>query len=318
MYKIILLLSLFINLNANIITLEPSYSLKATNDVQDMLYMDKLVYTGNLDGKVNIFDLEQKKIINEIKIPNIKDFMGDDVEAKIYSIDKLNNNILISSQGQKGYINIYLHNLEQNTTQKIIDIKEKFFIRRAKFINKNKIIIATLSNEIILYDLKNKKQIYKKQISMSSFADFSLNEDKSQIICTDESGKIRVYNTKDFTFVKELKNINLDKIFQLSYKNGIILSAGQDRKAVIYQGNQTFSFDFDFLLYACSLNKDASLGAIAYNVNNDVLIIDTITKKKLYSLTLNSSNITRIIFIDNNTIIISSNDAKINIYRIKR
>jgi len=318
MYKIILFLFLFASLNANTVSIKPLYSLKSTSSVQDMLYTDNLLYTGSLDGRVNVFSLKQRRIIKKIKIPNIKDFMGDDVEAKIYSIDKLNNDILITSQGEKGYINIYLHNLQKHKTKKIISIKEKLFIRKAKFISANKIILATLSNEIILYNILNKKQIYKKQVSLSAFSDFSLNEDKTQIACTDESGKIRIYRTKDFNFIRELKNINLDKVFQLSYKNNTILSAGQDRKAVIYKGNETFSFSFDFLLYACSLNKDASLAGIAYNANNDVLIVDTITKKKLYSLTLNASNITRIIFVNNNTVVVSSNDAKINIYRIKK
>jgi hypothetical protein len=267
---------------------------------------------------VDIFDMINKVLIKQIKIKNIKDFMQDDITAKIYSIDVLDNHILITSQGDGGYINIYLYDMKNDSIKKIIDVKDKLFIRKAKFIDNTKIIIATLSNEIILYDLKAEKMIYKHQISMSSFSDFALNESKNKIVSTDESGEVKIYKVDDFQLIKKPENKNLDRVFQLSYKNNTIVTAGQDRKSVLYINNNTVVFEFDFLLYACALNSNASLFALSYNEDNDVLIIDTKTKEKLYALRENKANITKIVFKNKNTIIVSSNDNKINIYRINR
>ncbi len=295
--------------------LKPTYSLVASGDVQDIVYSDGKLYAATSESIVDIFDTNNKSIVKQIKLPQIKDFMGDDVPAKIYSIDILNNDILLVSQGMKGYRNVWLYS--NNKLEKKIDIDKKLFIKEAKFINSNTIILATLANQIMSFDINNNTNIYSMQVSPSSFSHFVLSENRTKIVTTDESGIVRVLDSKSGIILKKYDSMNLDKVYQLDYKNGIVLTAGQDRKSVIYKNNKSDFLEFNFLLYSCGLSPSGTLGAVAYNENNDVLVFDTNSKKKLYNLTENRATLTQILFIDENNIFTTSDSSKINFYKLK-
>lgn len=176
------------------------------------------------------------------------------------------------------------------------------------------IIFALLSNQIGLYNFTSDKLEYLIQISASSFSDFIINPNKKTIVTTDESGIVRQLDIKEGKTIKKFKALNLDKVYQLDFKNNTILTAGQDRKAVVYKYQSNYSLDFDFLLYSCGLSFDAKLGAIAFNEENEVLIFDTNTKQYLYNLTGQEATVTKILFKANNEVFISSNSNKINYF----
>jgi len=295
--------------------LAPTFSLKATGDVQDIVYEKDILYASTSEGVVDIFDIKQKKQIDQIKIPDIKDFIGDSVPSKLYSVDRLNDKLLIVSQGMKGYRNLWIY--ENKNLEKKIDISKKLFIKKARFINDNKIILATLSNQIIYYDLSTKKKLYTVQISPSSFSDFALSEDKTKIITTDESGIVRIVDVNNGNIIKEFESKNLDRVYQLDYKNNITLTAGQDRRMVIYKNNKSKYLDFNFLLYSCGLSPSGNLGAVAYNEENDILVVDTSSLDKLYKLTKNKATLTKILFINENSLFSTSDSEKINFYKLK-
>ena len=313
----IVLLSIFVFVS-NILAIEnltPSYSLKTTGTVQSMVIENEKLYAGTDNGTVEIFDLKTKEKIQAIKIPNIKDFMGDVISSKIYSIDVLDEKIVIVSQGIKGYRDIFIY--ENKKLDKVIDINKKMFIQQASFISSDLIIFGLLSNQIGLYDIKKKEQVYLVQVSASSFSHFMISEDKKQIVHTDESGRIRFIDVAHGKVIKEIKSLNLDKVYQLDYKNDVVITAGQDRKSVIYTKNNSYSLDFDFLLYACALSTEAKLGAIAYNEQNEVLIFDVKTKKYLYNLSAQKATLTQILFLSENEIFVSSDSQIINYYKLQ-
>jgi WD40 repeat protein len=313
MIKYILILFLSTNLFA-IKDLEPNKIFKASGTVQSIVYKDNKLYGGTSNGTVEIFDVKTTKKIKTIKLPQIKDFIGDIIPAKVYSIDLFEDKILIVSQGMKGYRNIFLY--ENEELEKIIDIKEKYYVNKASFISDKKIVFALLSNQIGVYNFKQKKLDYLIQVSPSAFSYFMIAEDKKTIASTDESGKIRVIDLETTKVINEPKALNLDKVYQLDYKNGIILTAGQDRKSVVYNGILPYYFDFDFLLYSCGLSPKAKLGAIAYNEENEVLVFDVKTKKKLYNLTKQKATLTQILFINENEVFTSSDDSNINYFKL--
>lgn len=215
----------------------------------------------------------------------------------------------------KGYRNIWLY--KDNKLIKTIDITKKLFIKEARFVSSDKIILATLSNQIIFYDMKESEKLYTVQVSSSSFSDFTLSEDKTQIITTDESGIVRVLDTKSGNIIKEYDSKNLDKVYQLDYKSEVVLTAGQDRKAVVYKDNQSDSLNFSFLLYSCGLSPSGKIGAIAYNEQNDLLVIDTKTMDKLYYLVGNKATLTKILFINETELFATSDSEQINFYKLK-
>jgi hypothetical protein len=88
--------------------IKPTYTYKANGAVTDIIYINGLLYASTDASSVDVFDTKTKKMINSIKVPQIKDFMGDIINAKVYSIDVYKNNTLITSQAEKGFREIYI------------------------------------------------------------------------------------------------------------------------------------------------------------------------------------------------------------------
>lgn len=312
--NIVLFTFLFVSNIFAIENLTPVDSFKTTGTVQSMVYKNEKLYAGTDNGTVEIFDLKTKEKIETIKVPDIKDFMGDVISSKIYSIDIIDEKILIVSQGMKGYRNIFIY--ENKKLQNLISIKEKLYIQKASFVSSNLIIFGLLSNQIGVFDIKNKKQKYLIQVSASSFSHFMISEDKKSIAHTDESGRIRILDVTNAQVIEELKSLNLDRVYQLDYKKGIILTAGQDRKAVVHQNGSSYSLDFDFLLYSCALSPKAKLGAVAYNEKNEILVFDIKTQKYLYNLSAQEATLTQILFLNEKELFVSSDSQIINYYKL--
>ena len=296
--------------------LTPNYSLKTSGGVTDLVLKNENLYVATTESSVDIFNINTKEKINSIKVPKIKDFMKDTIEARIYSIDVLENNILILSQGESGGRNIDIY--KDGKLNKIIEDKDRLFIAYAKFIDENHIVYALLSNQIYLYDIKNKKILNEMQVSQSKFSHFKLNEDKSKIAVADESGMITLLNTKDLNPIKRFDTLNLDNVFKVDIKNNFLITAGQDRRCGIYSLDERTSYykDASFLIYSASLSPSASLGAFASDEENDVTIFNTKTKENLYKLTQNKTTLTNILFINENEIFVTSDDENINYYKL--
>ena len=316
--KIFKFLTIFFLLILNIFAkdLTPNYSLKTSGGVTDLVLKNENLYVATTDSSVDIFNINTKEKINSIKVPKIKDFMQDIIEARIYSIDVLENSVLILSQGESGGRNIDIY--QNGKLNKIIEDKDRLFIAYAKFIDENHIIYALLSNQIYLYDIKNKKVVNEVQISQSKFSNFKLNEDKSKIVVADESGILTLLNTKDLNPIKRFDTLNLDNVFQVDMKKDIFITAGQDRRCAIYSLDERISYykEGSFLIYSAALSPSAKLGAFASDEENNVTIFNTTTKENLYKLTQNRTTLTNILFINENEIFVSSDDEKINYYKL--
>ena len=316
--KIFKFLPIFFLLILNIFAkdLTPNYSLKTSGGVTDLVLRNENLYVATTDSSVDIFNINTKEKINSIKVPKIKDFMKDTIEARIYSIDVLENSVLILSQGESGGRNIDIY--QNGKLNKIIEDKDRLFIAYAKFIDENHIVYALLSNQIYLYDIKNKKLVNEVQISQSKFSNFKLNEDKSKIVVADESGILTLLNTKDLNSIKRFDTLNLDNVFQVDMKKDIFITAGQDRRCAIYSLDERISYykEGSFLIYSAALSPSAKLAAFASDEENNVTIFNTTTKENLYKLTQNKTTLTNILFINENEIFVSSDDEKINYYKL--
>lgn len=296
--------------------LTPNYSLKTSGGVTDLVLKNENLYVATTDSNVDIFNINTKEKINSIKVPKIKDFMKDTIEARIYSIDVLENSVLILSQGESGGRNIDIY--KDGKLNKIIEDKDKLFIAYAKFIDENHIVYALLSNQIYLYDIKNKKVVNEVQISQSKFSNFKLNEDKSKVVVADESGILTLLDTKNLNPIKRFDTLNLDNVFQVDMKKDIFITAGQDRRCAIYSLDERISYykEGSFLIYSVALSPSGKLAAFASDEENNVTIFNTTTKENLYKLTQNKTTLTNILFINENEIFVSSDDEKINYYKL--
>lgn len=306
---------LFTTLNAN--EIKPLFQYEASGAVTELIVKENKLYASTDASSIDIFNIQTKQKVSTILFPKIKDFMGDIVNSKIYSIDILKDKILSVSQGEKGGRNLTIY--ENGKFNTIISDKKRMFIAKAKFLDKNRIIFSLLSNELYIYDIKSKKKVLKVDVSLSKFSDFVLNENKKSVIIADESGILKMLNTDNLQVIKEFKNQNLDNVFQVDTKNNIIATAGQDRRAVIYNelNNNAQYINAPFLIYSVGLSPSGKKVGIAYDEENNVLIFDIKSKIKKFMLVENLAIISKILFINEKELFISSDDKKINYYKIK-
>ena len=313
--KPIIFLTLFVFiLNAK--DINPSYTYLASGGVTDLVLKENRLYVATKASKVDIFDITTKEKINSITLAKIKDFMGDEIDSKIYSVDVLNDSVLILSQGSKGGRAIHIY--KDSKLQEIISAKEKMYIARAKFVSEDKILFALLSNELYLYDLKTNKKVYDIQLSQSKFSHFAINENKKEVVVADESGILKLVDIASSKLIKNFAKQNLDNVFQIDIKNNIILTAGQDRRAAVYdvKANTAYHKDAPFLIYSAGLSPSGKIAAIASNEENEVKIFNTETKKDLYMLKGNNTTLTNIVFINEKEVFVTSDDERINYYKI--
>jgi len=311
---LIIFLLFFIQLNAK--DLKPTFIYSGSGAVTDLVYQNNKLYSATAEGAVDIYDTKEHKLIQSITVPKIKDFIGDEVVSKIYSVDTLDNKIMIASQGKMGYRRVHIY-ADNNLTQ-IISIDKSYTISKSKFIDSNHLLISLLSNELILFDIKEKKALYRKQISASKFSSFALNEKKDEVIIADESGDLKLVSVKDGNILKELKGQNVDNIFQVDYKNNTIITAGQDRRTAIYSrdGKVAYYKEGTFLIYSSALSPSAEIGAYASDEHNNITLFDTSSKSDLYRLGSHKATISNILFIDEKKLFTSSDDKEINYWEL--
>lgn len=315
--KIILILSFLIASLFGTLIEQPLLSLESSGAVTDMVALKDKLYSATDASCVDVFDLKTKKMIQKIEIEKIKDFMGDIVDAKVFSVDVLNNKLLILSQGTQGYRRVYIY--ANDALKLVIPDSLSLSIAKAKFLDKDTILLALLSDELISYDITKQKQNYRVQASNSKFSNFALNEKKTQVVVSDESGNLQLMNTKDGSLIKTYKGQNLDDVFQVDYKNGIIATAGKDRRVVIYDTKTDSAYyeSSSFFIYSVGLSPSGKLVGYASDVNNNVTVFNTKTKKTLGVFGGNKITLSNILFLNEKEFLVSSDDEIINLYKLK-
>ncbi len=311
----LLLSLLFLQLNAK--DLKPTFIYSGSGAVTDLVYQNDKLYSATAEGAVDIYDTKEQKLIKTVTVPKIKDFIGDEVASKIYSVDIIDNTIMIASQGKIGYRRVHL--FKDNNLTKIISVAQSYTIAKAKFVDNNHLLIALLSNELILFDIKEKKALYREQISGSKFSSFALNEKRDEVIIADESGELKLVSVKDGKVIKEFKGQNVDNIFQVDYKNSLIITAGQDRRTAIYtkDGKTAYYKNGTFLIYSSALSPSGEIGAYASDEHNNITLFNTSTKSNLYKLGSHKATISNILFIDDKKLFTASDDKDINYWELK-
>ncbi|MBW6488120.1 WD40 repeat domain-containing protein [Sulfurimonas sp.] len=296
---------------------EPKASFISSGSVIDILYQDGRLYSATDAGCVDIFDFKSRAILKKIEVPKIEDFMGDEIDSKVYSVDKINTKIMILSQGRDGFRRVHIN--QDGKTQLLIDYSKALTIAKAKFLNENTILLALLSNELISYDIKKRTNNWLIQVSGAKFSDFVLNESKDEVVIADESGNLKIHSTKDGKLLKTLAGENLDNVFQVDYKNGVIATAGQDRRVVIYapKTGSAYQIKSDFLVYSVGLSPSGAIVGYASDENNNVTLLNSVTKSKIARFGKNKMTLNRIVFINENEFLVASDDKTINLYSVE-
>jgi len=313
------ILSIFLTLSLWAVpTLSPINSIEINGTAKDMVLRDNKLVIATDMGHIEVYDLNNTKKIKEISIPDVKDFMGDVIPARVMSTDMIDNKyLLLSDSGKGGYSNLYIY--DKNLTQ-ILSADNKEAIIKARFIDKEHILLGYLSNEVALLDLTTQKELYRVQLSESKFSDFALNNDKSKVVFSCESGVLNVVDVKSGKKLKELKGQNVDNVYRVDFKNGIVSGAGQDRRGSIYDvatGKGSY-IEGSFLIYSTALSPSASKVAFSMDEKNNISIYNTSSKSKIATLKGQKSTLNVIIFRDENKIFSASDDSTIMIWDLNK
>lgn len=296
---------------------EPKSSFISSGGVVDIIYQDGRLYSATDAGCVDVFDFKNRAIIKKIEVPKIEDFMGEKIDSKVYSVDKINDKIMILSQDKEGFRRVHIN--QGVKLELLIDSSEALTIAKAKFLNENTILLALLSNELISYDIKKRTNNWMIQVSGAKFSDFALSESKEEVVVADESGNLKIHSTKDGKHLKTLAGENLDNVFQVDYKGGVIATAGQDRRVVLYvpKAGTAQQIKSDFLVYSVGLSPSGGIVGYASDENNNVTLLDTASKSKIALFGKNRMTLSRIVFINENEFLVASDDKMINLYSVK-
>jgi len=296
----------------------PVQEIVLSGTVKDMVLHEKELLIATDNGVVQVYDYEGKVFTKTITLSKVKDFVGDLIPPRVFSVDKIEERyLLISDSGKGGYVNLWIH--ENNVTTQLLSHTDKIAAIKARFITKEHILLGLLSNEAVLFDTQSKKELFRVQLNESKFSDFALNEAKTQAVFACESGVLNVIDTKTGKILKDLKSVNVDNVYKVDFKQGIVSGAGQDRRGALYDvvmGTGTY-IEGSFLIYATGLSPSAKKVAFAMDEQNNISIYNAGTKTKIAELKGQKSTLNTIIFKDENILFSSSDDETVMMWRLK-
>jgi WD40 repeat protein len=299
-------------------TLAPFAQIEVDGISKDIVADQENLYIGTDNGKLQVYNHTTKTFVKEITVPKVKDFTGEIVSARVSSIDHLDGRfLLLNDSGIGGYSFLRIH--ENNTTTVLLSAEDKRAIVKARFIDKEHILLGYLGNEASLFDVKAKKELYRVQLAPSKFSDFALTKERKLAAFGCESGVITVIETQTGKVVQTLQGINLDNTFKVDIKEGVVVGAGQDRRGAIYDlksGKGDF-IEGDFLIYATGLSPSAKKVAFSMDDQNNISVYTLSTKSKTALLKGQKSTLNAIVFIDETTLFSASDDNTVMMWKLK-
>lgn len=298
--------------------LKPRLTIEAGGNVQSIVMQGNRIVAGTNAGTIEVYTMNDAKLVRKIYFDAIKDFTGEEMSPKVFSVDALENSetYLAVVQASSGARRLIL--VENGAQKEIIKASENLFMTKAKFIDSQRVLVALMSNELLLIDTKSGQKQYQIQINPSHFSDFALNESKSLVASTCESGEVMLLDVASGKILKVFNSGNVDNVYKVDFKNQKILCAGQDRRGIVYDVNSKGfdRYDAPFLIYAGALSPSAKQGAFAFNEQNDIVLFDLHVKAKLHTLKGQKSTLNTIVFVNEKELVSGSDDKFILIWRL--
>lgn len=294
----------------------PLFTLDTRGLVYDFVLDGAHLYVANDMGTIEVFDLFQQKKINEIVLPPAYTVHNEISTPKILSVDRYKGKTLFVSTTLKGFREVWMH--DGFSLKKIIKLEDQLTVRKAQFVDDETFVLGTVAHEMVLYDTSDGYKVYRRHIEQSAFSDVVLSEDKKTMISASESGRVTLMDVKTGSILEKFESQNVDNIYKISYKNGTILTAGQDRRVGVYPKNEKpYYIKSDFLVYSVALNPSATRGVFSSGEENHLQVFDIQTQQMLNRLVGHTSTPTTIKFFNENELFSSGDENKIFYWKIK-
>ncbi len=283
--------------------IEPLYALKISGGfVTDFVLDGDKIYVATDMGSVDIFALGSEEMIAQIVLDPVLSGRGELIPARISRIDRQNGKTLIISMGADNYRNVWIE--ENGKIEQIIDETKKLLIREARFVDDNRIMFGTFDADVILYNISEGYKAYQHANSQSTLSDMALTPDSKKMIAADESGRIKLYDVESAKVEQEFDSENVDKVYSVVYRNGVIVTGGEDRRVGVYRKDEkAYHLKSDFLVYAVGLSPSGRVGVYSDGEAQNLQLFNTATRVKMDRLVGHKEIVNKIEFISENSLI---------------
>lgn len=292
-------------------TLSPIAKVKASGLVSDIVEDNGYLYVATDNGVVDIIDLTTQQIVRQIHFNPIERSGGIALPARIHSIDRFNGKTLMVTSASNNYRHVWM---EQNgTVHKVIDAKKKKMPKSAYFDNEGNIVLGTFGSDIMRYDTLENATLYERQISESTMGGMVLDKKREKMILSDESGRVQLIDINSSRLLHEFDSEHVDNIYRIAYANGIIITAGQDRRVGVYIGSdRAYHIKSDFLVYSVAISPSGKTALYSSGTEHHLQLFNPMTGTKGHELIGHQATPNKILFV-NEKAIISAGDEE-NIY----
>ena len=317
MYKtVIAFLTLFtITLYAK--NISPIVTMEASGLVSDFVEDAGYLYVATDAGVVDIIDLSTQKIIKQIHFEPMQISTGEYIPTRIHSVDRFQGKTLLVTSAINAYRDVWIH--DGKKLEKIIDEKKHLMPKRALFTSDGKILFGTFGSDVSLYDDEENYQLYNTHISESTMGEMVLSHDKKKMVISDESGTVRVLDVKSSKVEKTFSSEHVDNIYRVAYSNGIIITAGQDRRVGVYAENKKpYHIKSDFLVYCVGLSPSGRTGVYSSGLKHNLQLFNTDNGQKTDILIGHFATPNKIMFINETSLISTGDENRIFFWKIDK
>ncbi len=296
--------------------LTPYKNIKVGDATTDFVRADNKLIVSTRESSVMVYDLLSGKLLEKITIPTQQNILGDTVGIIVTSVDTLDSKIIFATRHLDSWGDIYMY--EQKKLTKLLDASQKIAPKEIKFASADQIIIGTMENEIILFDMTKRAVLYKKHLSEASFSDFVLSEDKKVLFSADEAPTLYKIDIKSGEVIEPYDEANKRDIFAIDYKNGILATGGKDKRLVLYHSAKKYkSTTADFFISSVALSQDATRVAFSKNEAGDLTVVQTNNFQELATLKGHTTKVVKMEFLDNSELLTADDRGTLYFWKIK-
>lgn len=293
----------------------PYKSIKVGDATTDFVRADNKLIVSTRESSVMVYDLLSGKLLEKITIPTQRNILGDTIGIIVTSVDALDGKIIFATRHLDSWGDIYIY--EQKKLTKLLDASQKIAPKEIKFASADQIIIGTMENEIILFDMTKRAVLYKKHLSEASFSDFVLSEDKKVLFSADEAPTLYKIETKSGEVIERYDEANKRDIFTIDYKNGILATGGKDKRLVLYSSAKSHkTANADFFISSLILSQDASKVAFSKNEAGDLAVVDTKNLKETVILKGDTTKVIKMEFLSNGELLTADDRGTLYFWKI--
>ncbi len=293
----------------------PLFRLTASGLVNDFVVDEGVLYVATDQGSIDIFDLRSRKIIDRIVLKPTLTTKGESVPTTILSVDRMGGKTLFVSSGRGNYRDVWVY--EGFELKRVKRAEEKLFVKKARFAYDGRILLGTMGSDVILYDPDEGYRLYTEHLSESALGGMALSEERRTVAMADESGAVRLVDIDTGRVKKALPPQNLDNVYSVAYRKGVLLTGGEDRRVGVYPAaGKPYYLRSDFLVYAVALSPDGGQGVYSSGTEQALQLFSLRTRAKGDRLVGHQGIVHKIAFLSDKMLISAGNEQEIYIWKL--